>query len=94
MATAHADSLPLSLVIFGASGDLTAHKLIPALHRLHIRGRLPGQARVVGGARADLSVPRPPGAPPSAVYPVGSNGPPSVDDFISRDGCSWLLQCH
>jgi glucose-6-phosphate 1-dehydrogenase len=46
------DNRPLSIVIFGASGDLTAHKLIPALYQLFIKGRLPGPARIVGVARS------------------------------------------
>jgi len=40
-----------TFVIFGASGDLTSRKLIPALFRLHQKGRLPEQTRVVGLAR-------------------------------------------
>src|ERR1700677_2074494 len=55
MATAPGDGLPLSVVIFGASGDLTAHKLIPALYRLFIKGRLPEGAHIVGVSRSDLS---------------------------------------
>ena len=35
------DKLPLTLVIFGASGDLTARKLIPSLYCLARKGRLP-----------------------------------------------------
>jgi len=42
---------PLTLVIFGASGDLTARKLIPALFNLARKGRLPPEARIVGTAR-------------------------------------------
>lgn len=41
----------LTLVIFGASGDLTARKLIPALYQLDFRGRLPEQLRVLGVSR-------------------------------------------
>src|SRR5690349_2994465 len=44
-------SKPLTLVIFGASGDLTARKLIPSLYNLDRKGRLPGELRVVGVAR-------------------------------------------
>jgi hypothetical protein len=32
---------PLCLVIFGASGDLTRRKILPALSRLATRGSLP-----------------------------------------------------
>ena len=43
---------PLTLVIFGASGDLTRGKLVPALFSLYIKGSIPG-VRVVGFARRD-----------------------------------------
>ncbi|WP_129626470.1 glucose-6-phosphate dehydrogenase [Candidatus Oscillochloris fontis] len=42
---------PISLVIFGASGDLTQRKLIPALFQLCREGLLPGNLRVIGYAR-------------------------------------------
>ena len=44
-----------SLVIFGASGDLTARKLIPALYQLSREQRLPPQFRVLGFARREKS---------------------------------------
>ena len=43
---------PLFVVIFGASGDLTARKLVPSLYRLHRKGRLPPETHVVGVARS------------------------------------------
>jgi glucose-6-phosphate 1-dehydrogenase len=46
---------PLSIVIFGATGDLTGRKLIPALFHLFLKGRLPEEARIVGVARSRLS---------------------------------------
>jgi glucose-6-phosphate 1-dehydrogenase len=42
---------PTTVVIFGASGDLTARKLIPALYHLHLEKQLPDPFRVVGFAR-------------------------------------------
>lgn len=42
---------PLTVVIFGASGDLTSRKLIPALFNLSLKGKLPPEARIVGVAR-------------------------------------------
>lgn len=42
---------PLTVVIFGASGDLTWRKLIPALFNLAQKGKLPPDARIVGVAR-------------------------------------------
>jgi glucose-6-phosphate 1-dehydrogenase len=43
-----------SLVIFGASGDLTSRKLIPALYNLFIKKRLPDPVRIVGFARTEM----------------------------------------
>ncbi len=40
-----------TIVIFGASGDLTNRKLIPALLNLYCKNRLPEDTRVVGFAR-------------------------------------------
>src|SRR5215208_3404085 len=39
---------PVSIVIFGASGDLTQRKLVPSLFNLCRKDRLPGQFRVIG----------------------------------------------
>ena len=44
-----------TIVIFGASGDLTARKLIPALFNLYRKGRLPGTIQVVGVSRTPYS---------------------------------------
>ena len=44
---------PCTIVIFGASGDLTVRKLIPALYHLYIEGQMPEQFRVVGFARRE-----------------------------------------
>ncbi|MFN6128327.1 MAG: glucose-6-phosphate dehydrogenase [Planctomycetota bacterium] len=41
-----------TIVIFGASGDLTSRKLVPALYRQFLRGRLPKPSRIVGVARS------------------------------------------
>jgi len=42
---------PLTLVIFGASGDLTRRKLVPALYNLFRKGRLPSEINILGYAR-------------------------------------------
>lgn len=44
---------PCILVIFGATGDLTARKLIPAIYNLAREGQLPPQFACVGFARRD-----------------------------------------
>lgn len=44
---------PCAIVIFGASGDLTKRKLIPALYHLFIENQLPDPVRIVGFARRE-----------------------------------------
>ncbi|MDB4640320.1 glucose-6-phosphate dehydrogenase [Pirellulaceae bacterium] len=44
-----------TIVIFGASGDLTSRKLIPALYSLYLKKRLPGDVRIVGCSRSPFS---------------------------------------
>ena len=46
---------PCSLVIFGATGDLTKRKLMPSLAGLHSDGLLPTNFSVIGFARRDKS---------------------------------------
>jgi glucose-6-phosphate 1-dehydrogenase len=46
---------PCTIVIFGASGDLTSRKLIPALYDLHLRDALPEETCVLGVSRTELS---------------------------------------
>ena len=46
---------PLAMVIFGASGDLTARKILPALADLANRGRLNERFSVIGVARTEWS---------------------------------------
>lgn len=46
---------PCIIVIFGASGDLTSRKLMPALYNLYLSGALPKPCCVVGVARTPLS---------------------------------------
>ncbi|MDP2115685.1 MAG: glucose-6-phosphate dehydrogenase, partial [Bacteroidota bacterium] len=46
---------PHILVIFGASGDLTKRKLIPALYELHTQQLLPEKLAVLGVSRTELS---------------------------------------
>jgi len=44
-----------TIIIFGASGDLTQRKLIPALYTLDIEGHLPPRYAVVGVARSEFN---------------------------------------
>ena len=45
---------PCALVIFGASGDLTRRKLVPAIWHLEELGRLPEEFVLVGVARTEM----------------------------------------
>ena len=46
---------PSTIVIFGASGDLTIRKLIPALYHLFSGKQLPNPVRIIGFARREKS---------------------------------------
>jgi glucose-6-phosphate 1-dehydrogenase len=44
---------PCSIIIFGASGDLTARKLIPAFYQLCKEKQMPSEFRIIGFARRE-----------------------------------------
>ena len=46
---------PCAVVIFGASGDLTKRKLVPALYRLAQQRLIPAEFAIVGTARNEMS---------------------------------------
>ena len=46
---------PANVIIFGASGDLTQRKLVPALHSVACEQLLPKETRVTGVARSPMS---------------------------------------
>ena len=48
------DAPPAAIVIFGASGDLTRRKLLPALFHLEQAGLLPDNFAIVGVVRRPL----------------------------------------
>lgn len=52
MGASDSGTLPTTIVIFGASGDLTKRKLIPALLHLHRKDRLPPGLKIVGFSRS------------------------------------------
>jgi glucose-6-phosphate 1-dehydrogenase len=49
------NTMPHTIVIFGASGDLTSRKLVPALYNLMRTGALPEQTRLVGFSRTPMT---------------------------------------
>ncbi|MGH2771189.1 MAG: glucose-6-phosphate dehydrogenase, partial [Actinomycetota bacterium] len=46
---------PQTVVIFGATGDLTARKLMPALYNLYTQELLPDGFAIIGYARSEMS---------------------------------------
>ncbi len=46
---------PFAIVIFGATGDLTTRKLMPALYNLYIHGGIPETFTIIGAARKDMN---------------------------------------
>jgi glucose-6-phosphate 1-dehydrogenase len=53
------DSLePFDLVLFGATGDLSMRKLLPALYRRHCAGQLPDDGRIIATARREMDTQR------------------------------------
>ena len=51
----HRGAPPTVMVIFGASGDLAARKLIPAIFNLGIDNLLPGEFHLIGFGRREMS---------------------------------------
>src|SRR6266498_2072287 len=45
---------PCAVVIFGANGDLTKRKLLPALYRLAYERRLPPSFAILGNSRTEM----------------------------------------
>jgi glucose-6-phosphate 1-dehydrogenase len=48
-------SIPCDMLVFGGTGDLALHKLLPALYHLHREGRLHADVRILALARSSHS---------------------------------------
>ena len=78
---------PAILVIFGASGDLTKRKLIPALFHLYQANLLPKQFEIVGVARRPLGDEFAADMRSGLVELGGVDASdPKIDSFVSRIG--------
>src|ERR1700758_5145398 len=76
---------PGIMVIFGASGDLTKRKLLPALYHLRQNNLLPKQFAIVGVARRPLGDEFAAEMKEGIVeFGGGDPGDPTVDDFVSH----------
>ena len=70
-----------TIVIFGASGDLTRRKLIPALFDLYCKGSLPEKWRIVGVSRSEFSN--------EAFRDAMSEGVAEFARFENNDAAAW-----
>ncbi len=75
---------PTVVVIFGASGDLTKKKLLPALFHLEEAGLLPEEFAVVGVARRDLSKTFAPDMKKGIIDSGTKADDPKLDAFIEK----------
>lgn len=74
---------PCTMVIFGASGDLTVRKLIPGLYELYGRGLLPNRFAVLGAGRTAMSDEQFRGAMAAALATdAGDRSHPDTDRFL------------
>jgi len=71
---------PCAFVIFGASGDLTSRKLLPALYALWHHLLLPARFAVVGVSRGDLS---------DAAFRDKARAAVAEFGRVKPDGASW-----
>ena len=76
---------PCVIVIFGASGDLTKRKLLPALYHLQQSGYLPKDFAVLGVARRPLEDSFAPDMKDGILKGGGvETADPALDPFVSR----------
>ena len=76
---------PGVVVIFGASGDLTKRKLLPALFHLEQQGLLPKEFAIVGVARRDLKASFADDMKDGILrYGGGEKGDTVLDEFIEK----------
>jgi glucose-6-phosphate 1-dehydrogenase len=76
---------PLIMTIFGASGDLTKRKLLPALFHLEQNGLLPAKFHIVGVARRPLGDEFAPDMREGIVEFGGvDNSDPKLDNFAKK----------
>src|ERR1017187_6046273 len=83
---------PCTIVIFGASGDLTARKLIPALYHLFKDKQMPPAFRVVGFARPDKTDDSWRGELRTALDQFSRTKP--VDDAVWREFSKNIFYCE
>jgi len=83
---------PCSIVIFGASGDLTARKLVPALYHLFKDQQMPAALRIVGLARREKTDEAWRAELRGALGEFSRTQP--VDDAVWRDFAANVCYCQ
>src|SRR5256884_6339857 len=83
---------PCSIVIFGASGDLTARKLIPAFYHLCKEKQMPADFRIIGFARREKTDASWLDELRQALDQFSRTKP--VDDQVWREFSQHLLYCQ
>jgi glucose-6-phosphate 1-dehydrogenase len=83
---------PCSIIIFGASGDLTSRKLIPALYHLFKEKQMPPDFRIIGFARRDKTDDSWRGELRSALDKFSRTKP--VDHGVWQDFSRHLFYCQ
>ncbi len=81
-------------VVFGATGDLTLRKLLPALYYRFRDGQMPPESRVIAAARSDWTTTTTASAPPRhcrSTSPSEDLDPDVADRFCARLqlSCGW-----
>ncbi|MDD2389105.1 MAG: glucose-6-phosphate dehydrogenase [Desulfobacterales bacterium] len=79
-----ADLEPCTIVILGASGDLTSRKIVPALFHLYVSGGLPPRVCIVGLSRTRMTDGQFRNKMKEAVVHAGYMEPAGWDRFSSR----------
>ena len=83
---------PCSIIIFGASGDLTARKLIPALYHLRKEKQMPEDFRIIGFARREKTAASWRGELRSALDQFSRTKP--VDEVVWQEFSQHVFYCE
>ena len=78
---------PFDLVVFGATGDLSRRKLLPALFHRDLAGQIPPGARIIGTARSSQTTDQFRSVARQAIDPdtlSTAEGPAAAERFLSR----------
>lgn len=75
---------PCAIVLFGASGDLTAKKLMPALYGLFVNNYLPNSFYIIGCARSEFNDDSFRDRVRTSLGKSSLNNEEKIDEFLNR----------